>query len=348
MPNCLIGLGANLGRREQNLERAVAQLAGHAHVQLLAQSPWRTSTPVGGPAGQERYLNGAALVATSLAPQALLAVLQSIERQLGRQTTERWGPRTIDLDLLLYDEQVLRTPELVVPHPRMAWRRFVLEPAAEIAPAMVHPTIGWSLARLLEHLNTAANYVAVAGPIGVGKTQLAQALAQRRTVRLIDEELDLPGLEAFYHDPAGRAWQIELQFLAARVRLLATDAPVWSRGESPVVSDFWFDQSLAFAGVWLAPLQREAFGREVETARGRVVRPKLIVLLDAPPEELHRRVQGRGRPGEQRLTVQQLGRIREAIRARAALPDQGPILRLTNDDFDLVLTEVLAAVDAMQ
>ena len=103
-------------------------------------------------------------------PQALLAEFQKVEADLGRQRNEHWGPRTIDLDLLLYDDLTLADPDLVVPHPRMAWRRFVLEPAAEVAPEMLHPGTGWTIARLLDHLNQTPWYLAIAGPIGVGKS----------------------------------------------------------------------------------------------------------------------------------------------------------------------------------
>ena len=122
----------------------------------------------------------------------MLACLEQIENRLGRRRTERWGPRTIDLDLLLYDELVLDTPTLVLPHPRMAWRRFVLEPAAEVAGTMLHPTIRWTIARLLEHLNSARPYVAITGPIAAGKTQLAERLAAAISARLMVEQPDGP------------------------------------------------------------------------------------------------------------------------------------------------------------
>ena len=140
--------------------RPSPRLVAQPQIAVAAVSCWRETAPVGGPPGQPPFLNGALLAETSLAPHDLLAALQQIENDLGRRRAERWGPRTIDLDLLLYDELVLDTPSLTLPHPRMAWRRFVLEPAAEVAGAMLHPTIGWTIARLLEHLNTARPYVA--------------------------------------------------------------------------------------------------------------------------------------------------------------------------------------------
>jgi 2-amino-4-hydroxy-6-hydroxymethyldihydropteridine diphosphokinase len=348
MPCCLIGLGSNLGNRRQMLDRAVARLAGHPEILLAARSDWHESLPVGGPPGQSRFLNGAAVVETSLQPEALLSVLRQIETELGRRPAQRWGPRPIDLDLLLYDQVVLRTPSLVLPHPRMAWRRFVLKPAAEVAGGMVHPTTGWTIARLLGHLDSATPYVAITGGIGAGKTRLAQWLTRQIPARLIAEQLDLDRLEAFYADPAGSGWETEIEFLSRRARLLAAELPEWSGRNRLAVSDFWFDQSPAFARVWLPPDQWEAFRRRWEELRPGVVRPKLLVLLDVPSERLSQRVARRGRRSEQGLSQEQLERIRRSVLAEATRPDQGPLLHLTSDDFEEVQSEVLAAVEAMQ
>jgi len=114
------------------------------------------------------------------------------------------------------------------------------------------------------------------------------------------------------------------------------------------VSDFWFDQSAAFARAWLPAERIEAFLERYERARQTVVRPRLIVLLDAPAGELLSRVRGRGRACERRLTTEQLERIRQAVIDQAARPDVGPVLRAGSDDPDAVLAEVLAAVRGME
>src|SRR3972149_84228 len=137
MPRCLIGLGSNLGNRRETFEKALAELRGHPCMQVAAVSSFHETAPIGGPAHQPAFLNAAALLDVSLQPQALLELLQQIEAEHGRRREETWGPRTLDLDLLLYEDLILSTPTLELPHPRMAWRRFVLEPAAEVAGAML-------------------------------------------------------------------------------------------------------------------------------------------------------------------------------------------------------------------
>jgi 2-amino-4-hydroxy-6-hydroxymethyldihydropteridine diphosphokinase len=136
-----VGLGANLGPREVTLLRAVDLLAAVDGVEVVAVSQLRETDPVG-IVDQPPFLNGAVAIDTSLAPRALLDVLLETERALGRVRAERWGPRTIDLDLLVYGDQIVDEPGLRVPHPRLAERRFALEPLADLDPALEIPGLG--------------------------------------------------------------------------------------------------------------------------------------------------------------------------------------------------------------
>jgi 2-amino-4-hydroxy-6-hydroxymethyldihydropteridine diphosphokinase len=136
-----VGLGANLGPREVTILRAVDLLAAEEGVKVLELSELRETDPVG-VVDQPPFLNGAVALETSLSPRELLDALLRVERELGRVRNERWGPRTIDLDLLVYGEEVVDEPGLRVPHPRLHERRFALEPLADLEPELWIPGVG--------------------------------------------------------------------------------------------------------------------------------------------------------------------------------------------------------------
>jgi 2-amino-4-hydroxy-6-hydroxymethyldihydropteridine diphosphokinase len=146
MTRAYVGLGANLGDREGTIRAAVAALPG-----VLAVSSLRETEPVG-VTDQPRFLNGVAALETELSARDLLETLLAVERRLGRERRERWGPRTIDLDLLLFGQEAIDEPGLTVPHPRLHERRFALEPLAEIAPDALIPGRG-RVANLLAELH---------------------------------------------------------------------------------------------------------------------------------------------------------------------------------------------------
>ena len=150
-----IALGSNLGARAETLATALAMLDEHQGISVLRLSKMVQTAPVGGPDGQGDYLNAAAKIETSLSPAQLLAVLQDIERELGRDraSEQRWGPRTCDLDILLIGDVVMDTPELTIPHPRMHERKFVLAPLTEIAAQVVHPIFDKTVSALLADLD---------------------------------------------------------------------------------------------------------------------------------------------------------------------------------------------------
>jgi 2-amino-4-hydroxy-6-hydroxymethyldihydropteridine diphosphokinase len=146
-----IGLGSNLGDSRATLESALNLLDRTPGIQLKKRSTWYKTAPIG--PSQPDYLNGCALLEVQLNPQELLKVLLNIERQFGRIRQERWGPRTLDLDILLFGDLILETSELQLPHPRMKERAFVLVPLAEIAPNWIDPVLGEAIAQLVEKVD---------------------------------------------------------------------------------------------------------------------------------------------------------------------------------------------------
>ena len=142
-----VGVGSNLGDRWARLALAARMLRGTPRVALLRASRVWDSAPLGPP--QPRYLNAVLELETELPPRQLLAALRQVERAAGRQRRLRWGPRTLDLDLLLYGDRSLQAPGLTVPHPGIASRRFVLAPLAELCPDRVVPGAGATVAALL-------------------------------------------------------------------------------------------------------------------------------------------------------------------------------------------------------
>jgi 2-amino-4-hydroxy-6-hydroxymethyldihydropteridine diphosphokinase len=146
-----LSLGSNVGRRPDNLRKALRLLQSDPDIRVVGFSRLYSTTPVGYTA-QRKFLNGVLELRTRLSPHALLERLQAIEAAMGKSTPFRNGPRRIDIDLVLYGWSVVREGRLTVPHPRMHTRRFVLEPLAELAPRAMHPVLRRSLARLLAEL----------------------------------------------------------------------------------------------------------------------------------------------------------------------------------------------------
>jgi 2-amino-4-hydroxy-6-hydroxymethyldihydropteridine diphosphokinase len=274
MALALLGLGSNVGDRAATLAEAVARLGALPQTKLLVCSRWHATRPIGGPAGQGEFLNGAALVETTLEPMALFAHLQAIEQSLGRQRREHWAARTLDLDVLLFDSLELDDPQLAIPHPAMAFRRFVLEPAAEVAPQMVHPGTSWTVSELLQHLNTAAPYLAIGGPVGGGQSQLADALATADRAIIHDPVADSAATAAADSPSPDLSEGLKFEQRAAVV------TAAMNLGKSLTISDFWLPQGF---------LEAQAAGNQVDAAVFEsVLPPKLLVVLGAasdPPRQ---------------------------------------------------------------
>jgi deoxyadenosine/deoxycytidine kinase len=271
--------------------------------------------------------------------------LRQIETKAGRNRDERWAPRTLDIDLLLYDKLVIDTPELVVPHPRMAFRRFVLEPAAEAAGWMEHPTIGWTITKLRNHVRAGwwRYAAAIAGPIASGKTALATAIATTVVGRLISD----PAPQRRFEEPAGDS-DCSFEGEIKRLCLRRASLQFSKSSHSTVISDFWFEQTICDAKMEL-PANR--FAEYLERCRlesRTVAKARLLVLLDVPPDVSWQRIGEHGDPHPRRFSRDWLVRYRELLLALVAIPGHGPVLRLDGTKLDEARDELVAAIQAMQ
>jgi 2-amino-4-hydroxy-6-hydroxymethyldihydropteridine diphosphokinase len=216
MTTVYVALGSNLGDRGDYLRRALMALHQSSGIELTRVSPTYETRPVGGPPGQSAYLNAVAELKTEREPRDLLKVLLTIERDLGRVRSERDGPRTIDLDLLLYGDLVYADADLTVPHPRLNERLFVLQPLAQLAPGLIHPVLKRSVADLLAELQGLRLHSSAPGRELAG-TRAVVTGSTSGIGRAIAWELAAAGADVIVH---GRRSLEAAQETADRVRLL--------------------------------------------------------------------------------------------------------------------------------
>jgi 2-amino-4-hydroxy-6-hydroxymethyldihydropteridine diphosphokinase len=376
MARCLIGCGSNLGRRREQLDRALELLRFMPGVELVAVSRYRETRAVGGPADQEAYLNGACLIETELPPHQLLGTLSAVENTLHRTRNERWGERTIDLDLLLYEDLVVESPRLTIPHPRMSTRRFVLEPCAEIAAELRCPLSACTIRELLENISVPHPLVAIVGVPGSGAAEVAAAVAEATLARLVRAPAALPvgtvhqgGERGAPVHVAERVADAAAIIDAARAWREPLVSETWEDDPHGTVTDYWLDALPAIASEIIAGDAWPGFVRDFERLAGDVVVPQVAIFLRVGEAELRERVAFRGRPAAAMTdvfgdapaaagsaveeTAAALTRLQERIERRLRCPlDRCPrapkaVVTIEADDLAGAAAEATAAVEAM-
>jgi 2-amino-4-hydroxy-6-hydroxymethyldihydropteridine diphosphokinase len=308
MPRALLSLGSNLGDREHTLRTALYRLDAAATTRVQAVSSWWTTAPAGGPTGQGEFLNAAAIIETQLAPAELLELTSTIEQLGGRQRIEHWSARTLDIDLLLYEDQIVNLPQLVIPHPRFSFRRFALEPAAEIASDWRHPVIDWTVGQLADHARQPPLYIALCG-------------ADPRLLGWLVEQLLLREPGEWIHDPLMSHASSPAERAAAR-RQAITASTRASRLEL-LISDFWCDDERTMS----SSLDRASASQELGS---HVMPPQLLVVVETPSSSADR-------------TDEVVG-----LRCAATRPGRGPWLIVDGSMPERCLEELIGAAAALR
>ena len=287
---------------------------------------------------QPLFLNAVAKIKTTLSYRALLEHLQQIEKAMGRQRNERWEPRPIDLDLLLYDDTVVDETDLTVPHPQMHLRSFVLKGLCELAPDCVHPVLGRTMVELSGRLNgndywldaNRPQFVSIAGNIGVGKTTLAAGLAERFDATFISEKYDdNPYLPKVYAGKTELALDSELFFLSSSASQLRKDQMFPSHR---YVSDYVFDKALIYASSWLGESDLETYRKHYESVNEGVAAPVLVIYLHDNVQNCLDRIHKRNRPYEQQIEPSFLEHLADGYDRLYTGYEHCPVIRLAPEE----------------
>ena len=323
-----ISIGSNLGDRIAHLQHGIDATATIGHVLAISSV---VETPAVGFEGNP-FLNACFTIDTKLAPTLVMQKLLDIEQSEGRSRAQGEGyqNRTLDLDIIFYEDFVLEIPNLVIPHPSMEQRRFVLQPLCEIAPNKQHPVHQKSVKALLdecvdstpfstieEQLRhpiyaklSAHTFICVEGIIGCGKTTLAKILAQNLGYKTIEERFaENPFLPKFYRNPKRYAFPLELSFLADRFNQINKNSEQLDLFQSGTVADYHMSKSLVFAQMTLNEDEYPLFQQLYSLMSKSANQPSLCIFLRQIPERSKTNIKKRGRSYEQNIGTDYLEKL---------------------------------------
>lgn len=342
-----ISLGSNLGDRLAHLQEAVFQI--NSHIGTVTKTSHIYETPAWGFTGEPFY-NACISVETQLPPSELLDSLLKIEIGLGRERKQDIGytSRTLDLDILYYDREIIKTGTLEIPHPNLSKRRFVLRPLADIAPQFYHPIVNKDTRNLLQEckdkseivrtdhklyanrtqLFSQLHFISIEGNIGAGKTTLATKIGQDYNAKLVLERFaDNPFLPKFYEDQARFAFPLEMSFLADRYQQFMDDTSQYDLFKNFMVSDYDIHKSLIFAKVTLQEEEFKLYRKLFTMMYKEAQRPRMFIYLYQSTDRLLQNIKKRGRSYEQSIEEAYLEKInRGYLDYIKSFPEQNNII----------------------
>ena len=315
-----LSLGSNQGSKLDNLQKAVEEIQKHAG-QIISTSKIY-QTPSWGFNGDD-FLNACVSIHTKLDVSLLLNTILQIETNLGRirKLEKGYQPRSIDIDILFYEDNIIDTIDLKVPHPNLQLRKFVLKPLNDIAANFIHPILKKSISHLLDECDDKSelhkteyvlkinkksfsklNFIAIEGNIGAGKTTLATKIANDFNGKLILERFaDNPFLPKFYADMQRYAFPLEMSFLADRYQQFMDDTSQLDLFKDFMISDYDIFKSLVFAKITLPDEEFKLYRKLFNFMYNEVIKPDVYVYLYQSTERLLENIKSRNRDYEQNI-----------------------------------------------
>ncbi|WP_034259529.1 2-amino-4-hydroxy-6-hydroxymethyldihydropteridine diphosphokinase [Altibacter lentus] len=356
MQHIYLSLGSNLGNRFEYLQQAVDAIFVEVGTVLKISSVYET--PALGFDG-EAFLNCVILIQSGMSPAKVMETLLEIEKGMGRERSpgDQYLSRPIDIDILLINDLVLESKKLIVPHPEIANRKFVLQPLAELNSKLKHPVLQKNVIKLLAETPDKSaiskqskwlihpkkdydlskfNYIAIEGNIGAGKTSLATQIASDFNAKLILERFkDNPFLPKFYKDQHRYAFPLEMSFLADRYQQLLEDIKQIDLFQDCVVADYDAYKSLIFAKVTLQEEEFELYKKLFHLMHKELPKPDVYVYLYQNTERLLENIKKRGRRYEQSIEASYLQKINEGYLdfIKTQHNDTIKIIDISNLDF---------------
>ncbi|EMQ96315.1 2-amino-4-hydroxy-6-hydroxymethyldihydropteridine pyrophosphokinase [Xanthomarina gelatinilytica] len=325
-----ISLGSNKGDRLKNLQDAINLIFERiGKINIISKV---YNSPAFGFEGSD-FLNCCVILETDIAPDEIMLALLEIETSMGRvrEANAGYESRTIDLDILFVDEDVLETKLLKVPHPELHKRKFVLKPLLEIAPKLTHPTLHKNVADLLETCEDTSvlepiniwlknpskqfqfsnyNYIAIEGNIGAGKTSLATMISKDFNAKLILERFaENPFLPKFYEDAKRYAFTLEMSFLADRYQQISDDLSQLDLFKDFIISDYDIFKSLIFSKITLPEDEFKLYRKLFYLMYKDIAKPELYVYLYQNTARLQENIKKRGREYELNIENEYLDKI---------------------------------------
>lgn len=325
-----LSLGTNQGNKLENLQKATDLIAKKIGIVHKIASVYKT--PALGFDGDDFY-NTCIKVSTYLSPESLMKTILSIEKTLGRtrKKGKTYTNRPIDIDILLFEDKIILSENVIIPHPKMLERLFVLIPLVEIAPNIIHPVEEKRLSICLKNcsdtsqisvidkalnrpvlLSEKYNYIAIEGNIGAGKTSLANMISKDfNAKKVLERYADNPFLPKFYKDKERYAFTLEMSFLADRFQQLTDDLAQFDLFKNCIVSDYYIFKSLIFAQITLQSEEYKLYRKIFDIMYKEITKPNLYVYLYQNTERLLDNIKKRGRDYEQNIEINYLQNIHD-------------------------------------